>query len=411
MRVGVGLVLAVLLGAFAAHFLLVDRGYVLVNFRELVIEMSVPGLVIVLVLAYLLVRALVAVAQAPRRWRRSREQRKLERRDSDLTAGLTQLVEGNWARSERLLTKGLKDADAPLANCLLAAHAAQLQGAADRRDQWLTLAEGIGEEEATSAQLTRAQLQLQAGDPAAAVATLKAFESENAEQPASIALLARAYRALDDREQLFALLPRLQRASLTPAEREQLQELAVQGQLSPGDLTAERLASVWATLPSELQAAPAVVAERARALSRLGDGEQAEREVRGALKRDWHPALIASYGEIRAADPATQLKQAEKWLEAHHDDAALLKTAARLSLANELWGKARSYLEASLALSPEPEAYALYGQLLTQLGEDEEALSAYRSGLGLLSPAAAQSPPPSSGVATPRRGASRKARG
>jgi len=57
------------------------------------------------------------------------------------------------------------------------------------------------------------------------------------------------------------------------------------------------------------------------------------------------------------------------------------------------------------------EAYALYGQLLTQLGEDEEALSAYRSGLGLLSPAAAQSPPPSSGVATPRRGASRKARG
>jgi uncharacterized protein HemY len=40
------------------------------------------------------------------------------------------------------LTKGLKHADAPLANYLLAAHAAQLQGATDRRDQWLELAQG-----------------------------------------------------------------------------------------------------------------------------------------------------------------------------------------------------------------------------------------------------------------------------
>src|SRR5262249_53817763 len=160
----------------------------------------------------------VAVAQAPKRWRATREQRHIERRDSDLTAGLAQLIEGNWARSERLLTKGLKHADAPLANYLLAAHAAQLQGAADRRDQWLELAQGISAEAATAAQLTRAQLQLQAGDPAAAVATLKSLEEAKADPPAVAALLARAYRALDDRAQLLGLLPRLARASLPPAE-------------------------------------------------------------------------------------------------------------------------------------------------------------------------------------------------
>jgi len=64
MRLSVAAVIAVLLGAFAAHFLLADRGYVLVNFRGYVVEMSVPGLVIVLVLGYLLVRALVAVVEA-----------------------------------------------------------------------------------------------------------------------------------------------------------------------------------------------------------------------------------------------------------------------------------------------------------------------------------------------------------
>ena len=72
MRFGIGAVLAILLGAFAAHFLLADRGYVLVNFRGYVVEMSVPGLAIVLVLAYLFIRALVAVADAPRRWRAGR---------------------------------------------------------------------------------------------------------------------------------------------------------------------------------------------------------------------------------------------------------------------------------------------------------------------------------------------------
>ena len=40
---------------------------------------------------------------------------------------------------------------------------------------------GIGEAGATSAQLTRAQLQLQAGEPAAAVETLKALEQQNAD--------------------------------------------------------------------------------------------------------------------------------------------------------------------------------------------------------------------------------------
>jgi HemY protein len=385
MRFGVAAVLAVLLGAFAAHFLLADRGYVLINFHELVIEMSVPGLVIVLALAYLAVRALVALARAPRRWRASRDQRQLERRDSDLTAGVAQLVEGNWARSERLLTKGLKHANAPLANYLLAAHAAQRQGAPERRDQWLELARGIGDEAATSAQLTRAQLQLQAGDPAAAVATLQAMNADDAAQPAAVALLARAYRALGSSE-LFALLPRLAHAALAPAEREQLELLAVRGELARPDLTAERLAETWASLPSELRGSPALIAEHARALARLGLGDEAERELRAALKRDWHPALVASYGEVRGADAAKQLKHAEGWLQAHPDDAALLTAAARLSMANELWGKARSYFEASLAVSPSPEAYALYGGLLTQLGEHDGALAAFRAGLALASP-------------------------
>jgi HemY protein len=411
MKLGVAAVLAILLGAFAAHFLLADRGYVLVNFGSYVIEMSVPGLVIALVLGYLFARALAAVAHAPRRWRAAREQRLVERRGNNLTAGLTQLIEGNWARSERLLTQGLKGADAPLANYLLAAHAAQLQGAAERRDRWLELAQGISAEGATSAVLTRAQLQLQAGEPEAALATLAGGDREQGDQPAALALRARAYRALGDRVQLLAMLPRLPRAALPPTEREELVKLAVQGELARSDLTAERLAEVMSALPNELRTAPAVVAERARSLVRLGRGDEAERDLRAALKREWHHALVQCYGEVRGADPAKQLKHVETWRKAHPDDAALLTAAARLSMASELWGKARSYLESSLALKPTPEVYALYGRLLAQLGEDERALTAFRAGLGLVSPLAAEPLPPSRGLAPPPRDAELKAQG
>jgi HemY protein len=110
---------------------------------------------------------------------------------------------------------------------------------------------------------------------------------------------------------------------------------------------------------------------------------------------------VQSYGEIRGADAAKQLKQAETWLKSYPDDAALLMAAARISMASELWGKARSYLESSLAVSPVPEAYALYGRLLTELGETEQALLAFRSGLGLVTHVAAEPLPPARSLAPP----------
>ena len=50
----------------------------------------------------------------------------------------------------------------------------------------------------------------------------------------------------------------------------------------------------------------------------------------------------------------------------------------------ELWGKARSYLESSLALRPRADAYQLYGRLLEKLGEEDDASKAFRSGLALV---------------------------
>ncbi len=392
MRFGLWALLALVLGAFAAHFFLQDRGYVLVNFHGYVIEMSVPGLVLVLVLAYLLVRGLGALVRAPRRLGAALADRRSRRGSATLMQALVHMTEGDWARGERLLTRGLKSTDAPLTNYLLAARAAQLQGSSQRRDAWLKLAydESPGGEAAVL--LTQAELQLAGGEHDAARATLARVDRLKPDHPVATAFWARLYDATGDRVRLGELLPKLARARLPTESRAGLVAEAFEAAAQRSTLTKDELGSLWSEVPSDLRASPQLVALKARALERLGRGDEAEKELRAALKRSWDSPLVAAYGEVRAGDMPKQLRQAESWLGTHPEDGALLLAAARLCMANELWGKARSYLESSLALAPDPAAYALYGQLLTQLGEGDEASLAFRSGLALVRPMDAKLP-------------------
>jgi len=70
-RWGLWALFALLLGAFVAHFVLEDRGYVLINFRSYIVEMSVPGLLLVLVALYLGVRGVVVLVRSPLRVRKA----------------------------------------------------------------------------------------------------------------------------------------------------------------------------------------------------------------------------------------------------------------------------------------------------------------------------------------------------
>ena len=157
-------------------------------------------------------------------------------------------------------------------------------------------------------------------------------------------------------------------------------------------LNFEDLEKFWSQLPSRIRKSSRLIALHALALNTLGRGAQAATEIRSALKKDWDEELVLAYGSVEASDPVKQLKQAERWLKAHSEDGALLLTAARLCMAVELWGKARSYLESSLAMSPRTDAYALYGRLLNQLGEDEGAALAFRSGLAMVTGAVDEVP-------------------
>jgi HemY protein len=160
MKFSIIVVIATLVFAFAAHFLLQDPGYVAINFRGYLVEMSVPvllGIAIVLVVAVWAIRKLIIaprmIGEAAGRYRAGRAGQKMMR-------GMIEVAEGNFARGEKLLARAASTSDAPLFNYLQAARAAHLQGNDQRRDEWLKLAYEHTPAATNAVLLTQAELQL-----------------------------------------------------------------------------------------------------------------------------------------------------------------------------------------------------------------------------------------------------------
>ncbi|MEO1321052.1 MAG: heme biosynthesis HemY N-terminal domain-containing protein, partial [Pseudomonadota bacterium] len=342
-------------------------------------------LLALLLLTLLAAWLLAKLWRAPRRLGEAAANFQGKRAGKRFTQGLIEVAEGNYARGEKLLTRGAGKADAPLLNYLAAARAAQLQNEDGRRDNWLKLAWEQQPEASSAILLTQAELQIAHGQHELAQATLKRLDEEEKGRGQAVVLLARLYADLGDWRALGELLPRLR--SIGKPSREQLDAWTIRVHVHTLSDTASHSGDIpraWEDVPNRLRKDVTLRIAYIDALLATGSQTLAERELRQMLKTTWHPKLVLRYGEISTDDPNAQLEQAERWLGKHGDDAELLLTAGRLCMANKLWGKARSYIESSLATRPMPAAYASYGQLLTQLGESGAAADAFRQGLAIV---------------------------
>lgn len=385
MKFGLLVVIALVVSAFAAHFLLQDPGYVVINFRGYLVEMSVPVLLGMLILGSFLIWSLVKLYRAPRRIGRAAGRFRSGRAGQKLTKGMIQIAEGNFARGEKILARAAGDSDAPLLNFLQAARAAHLLGQDERRDGWLRQAYEKMPEASNAVLLTQAEFQLDQGQYEPALATLRRIEDTAPNHSHALALLGRIYYRLEDWPHLGKLLPRLRKhGRLEPALLDQWAKRVHSEELKNA-ADAPTLAAAWKSVPKELRQDDSLIETYFSSMVRVGLHEQAEKDIAAQLKRRWAGPLVIVFGSIEGKDPLKQLKRAESWLSTHPDDPDLLLTAARLCLKNELWGKARSYLETVIALRPSPEAYQEFGRLLNRLGEGDAAADAYRAGLGLVS--------------------------
>lgn len=384
MRYGLYIAAALLVGAMLAQFLLADAGYVAVRFAGYLFEMSMVTFVLVLIAGGFLIRLLVRIFNARRLWREAQAQRRQDRARKSLARGLLEMSEGEWSASEETLTRDARDAEMPAAHYLVAARAAELQGSPQRRDELLAKAVEASPERRAPALIMQAEAYLKHKQYQAALATLNQLEVSGEQSARGVILLARIHRQTGDWEKLRALEPKLRstRGVSTAFADETLAQIYLD-RLKAAGTAADRkqLELAWKEVPKSLSQRAEILVAYARAAMACDQAAAAETELRKFLNKQWDEVVVLAYGELDTEAPLVTLERAEEWLPQHGEDAALLLSCARLCMRAELYGKARSYLETSLAIRPRLEAYQLLAGLMEQLGERDRSVKALNDAL------------------------------
>lgn len=310
--------------------------------------------------------------------------------------GLLELAAGRWAHALRLLRRAAEHGQQPLVSYLAAARAASELGEHATAEELLEQAREREPKAELAIALTRAQLLMARGADAEALAVLQPLRERQAQNPHLLRLLLQLYRRQEDWAALGELAPELRRHKLLKdAELEALERQARRVQLArAAEQGLAALQKVWQQLPQAQRQSPGALLAYAEQLQRLGAEAEAEEALRGGLKRQFDARLVELYGRVQGRDPARQLAGAEAWLKEHPEHPGLLLALGRLALRNQLWGKARDYLEHSLRVERSVETYGELARLLARLGDLERSNRLLQDSLGLLGAALPALPQP-----------------
>lgn len=300
--------------------------------------------------------------------------------------GLINLSQGQWKKAERLLTRAVKNSDMPLLNYLSAAKAAQKQNSPERRDHYLSLAHKSMPDADFSVKLTQAELQFAHGQNEQALATLVHLHNLSPKHSHIMVLLSKLYQQLKSWDDLRKLLPQLRKHKvfgeneLMEIEKETYVELI---QHTNWNDKTDNLQQLWQTISRDLKKDTCLIEIYCNKLIQLGKNDEAELILRSAIKKEWQADLVKQYGLVKSSQLEKQLTFAESLSKDHDNHPLLLLTLGRLCMYNDLWGKARAYLEASIGNKELPETYKELGLLMEYLNEPKLAADYFKKGLFL----------------------------
>ena len=232
--------------------------------------------------------------------------------------------------------------------------------------------------------LLRAELYLKQNQAEQALAVIESLEPSDRQHPKAIDCLKQIYFVQQNWYALIELLPQLKRHKVLNAEQLASLEQQVYAAYYAADgeqLSLAELTASFDVAPKAVQKDPAVVLQVAKLCLAQDDHDQAEQYLYHFLKNHWDPQIIKLYGLVASSNVQKQLHHAEHWLKHHQEDAELLLTLGRLSICNQLWGKARSYLEQCIRMQAMPEAFCELARVMEHLGEVSQAQSLFREGM------------------------------
>ena len=361
-----------------------NTGYVLLALPPYRVELSLNLLLVLLALGfavgYALVRAVSAMLLLPRQVREYRVARRREKARATLLEALHEYFAGRYGRAEKAAAASLELREHASLAAVLAARAAHELRAYERRDAYLEQAAAAPEGEPARV-VTAAELLLEENRHQEALEMLKRLPHRHT---AALRLELKAQQQARNWEQVLALTEDLRRRNVFDASQAQrLRCYASAENLKRKALDARALEEAWDRIPSSDRADRRVAAAAARSFAALGDCGRAHRIIEQAVDANWDSDLVGLCSECEGGDTVRRIERAEAWLATHPGDAVLLLTLGRLCGEQGLWGKAQSYLEASIAVEPTYTAHLALARLQEKLGNAEAARRHHRESLEL----------------------------
>ena len=365
--------------SLAAHL---NDGYAILVFPPYRVELSL-NLAILLGLAgfalgYLLLRVVGHTLRLPLHVRAFRARRRSEKGHAAMLAAMQALFEGRYARAEKSAGEAYELDEAPGLAALIAARAAGELREPERRDQWLARAENRDAAARQARLAVQARLLLDDRRHEEALEVLRELSKSGPKRIATQRMLMKAHQHLGHWDEVRRLATALgKRGVLAEVAATQLRITAQIEMLRQRAGDASGLLACWQHAEDKLDAR--LTRAAAQLFIALGDCRRAHEVIEASLEAQWSEELVLLYGDCLGGDALAQIERAEKWLRSRARDRALLLTLGRLCLQQELWGKAQSYLEASLSEEASRSAHIALAQLLERIGKPEDASRHYRA--------------------------------
>ena len=383
-----------LLGLFALAVALTlaahNPGYVLFVYAPYRIEMSlslfVVGLLVLFVLGHLSLRLLSSALNLPTYVREFRIERAQAKARAAMMEALGAFFEGRYATAEMAAARAMDLGENSDIIPILAARSAHELRKFDKRDAYLAAAKQSKEGESTMRLMAITKFNLDQHQPQAALESLKAlYDSGVTGHVGALHLELKAQKQAGNWDGVLNVITQLEkRVAINSTYASQMRQQAWLEKIQSETQDATALLALWKKIPEEFKQRTKIASASARALIQLEDYKNAQKILSDSLSSHWDSELIKLYGDCISVDVIEMIEQAELWLKVHTHDAGLLLTLGKLCLHQGLWGKAQSYLEASISIAPSRAAYTSLGYLAEKLEQPKEAFSYFQKAMELV---------------------------
>lgn len=370
------------------------EGSVTLLWQHTLYTVSVQWLFVILVLSllvvYILSRLCCYVVHLPKRLIKANQHHHRQHGIDSLQHLLLAFFEGRYDHSLEL-------SDELLANsyirCLhptlltIAAVAASETGQFKRRNGYLLKLPPKIVAHSVFPYLLRAKEAVQKGDSAQFEACVRAIEQYQPHLTALLKLeLAHAIQTGDVDRLLAAARQLYQKGILQEQEYQNYEKKAYMGKLAL-IYSAKQLKHYSRHLPNSLKQDQELVNAIGKRYYALAHYQEA---VDWALEHypiHQNSCLLDLLDEALAHLPAKNYRKAvsriENWLNTQADNASLLMFLGKTAYKNQLWGKAKAYLESSITLKPSVAAWEILAKLYEEQGEETKADQARAKGMAL----------------------------